>query len=243
MKLRTMRTLLITLAVIILSLTTANAENFWTDDYSPYMFQYSQTGIVLCTQLTIRTEPSTSASEYGKLNNGQTCTIIGQYDEWYIIDLSSLDGGYFFSSYNPYGFIKSSLVKLNPYWITLTQYTNLYADPWGSGVKNGEQSGRTMLVISESQDYYCVQCRDFNAGSSFIRKWDVGQYYTDGQVRYLVAEDGVPMYDSPWGDQVSKLSMYTIVTIDAYSDIYCHVTVNGGESGWVKAHYIQQIIN
>ena len=218
----------------------ADGENV----YEPYFYPYYRSGTVVCSQLTLRSTPSTSGKEYGKLKNGQTCVILGEYDEWFIIDLSSVGIS------GDYGFAKSALIKEDPAWIVLTQYTYMYTDPWeyDDAKRNGEQSGRVCLVISESRAFYCVQCKENSPGSSFIRKRDVGQYSQYGQNLHVVAEADVPVYEAPFGGGTKDvLGRFTIVNVDAYSDIYCHVTVNTGEAnqydGWVESRYLQRIIN
>ena len=244
-----LKSLLICIAVAALCMLwltisdTASADG--SDPYAPYFYQYYRTGTVVCSQLTVRNSPSTNGKEYGKMKNGQTCVILGEYDEWFMIDLSSIG-----VSSGGYGFAKSALIKEDPAWIVLTKYTYMYTDPWNyyGAKRNGEQTGRVCLIISENQDFYCVQCKENSPGSSFIRKYDVGQYSQYGQNLQVVAENDVPMYEAPFGGGTKDvLARFTIVNADAYSDVYCHVTVNTGTEkqydGWVETRYLQRIIN
>ncbi len=239
---------------------------FAYDDYTQYLSPYSHQGTVVCRQCNVRSSPKTSASSYGKLKNGQTCTIIGEYGEWTMVDLSSCgfnDQGY--------GFVKKGLIETDPYWIVLTQYTYLYATPWQmNGSRNGEQSDRVMLVIEEQYPWYAVQCCENTPGTSFVYFGDVKQYSQPGQNLHVIAEDQVPVYDAPWGRQISMLDKFTIVNVEYgyyggnsgiqeypfdnnYSD-QCYevdgftcVTVNYGQNnaytGYVKSQYVQRIIN
>ena len=224
--------------------TTAHAENI-TNPYQQYYYNYAHPGTVICTQLTVRTDPSTTASEYGKLKNGQSCSILGQYGEWYIIDLASCN---YKDHPTGYGFAKEALIKQDPYWIVLTQYTYMYTTPWQKANKrNGEQSGRVCLVIEEEYPFYAIQCREYTAGTSFVFQWDVGQYSKAGQNLYVCVEDSIPIYDSPWGQQIKTVDKFTIVDVDSVSGIYSHIVVNAGTakefSGWIQSQYIQKIIN
>ena len=234
--------IVIVVIIAIVASTSANAE---TNPYQPYYYQYSHTGTVICTQLTVRTEPSTSAREYGVLKNGQSCTILGKYGDWYIIDLSSCN----YKNYpSGYGFAKESLIEQDPFWIVLTKYTDMYANPWRiSNKKNGEQSGRVMLVIEENYPFYNVQCRESTAGSSFIYTWDVGQFSSPGQNLHVIVEDNVPILDPDNGIVFKKLSKYTIVNVKSVSGEYSLVALDYDTIteylGWVKTQYVQRIAN
>ncbi len=231
--------------------------------FYPGGYNYTISGTVICRQLNVRSEPKTSAKSYGKLKNGQTVIIVGEYDDWTVVDLSSC--GF---NMQGTGYVKKGLIKPDPHWIVLTQYTNLYATPWQmTNPKNGEQSGRVMLVIEENYPFYAVQCCEETPGTSFIYMGDVGQYSQYGQNLYVVAEKNVPIYDAPWGRQISTLDRFTIVNVEAggygysgiqeypfenyeqyyESDGFYYVTVNYGQndafSGYVPIQYIQKIIN
>ncbi len=214
-------------------------------EYYQYLYPYSHTGTLVCSRATVRKSPSASSGEYGKLKNGQTCVIVGKYNEWLIIDLASCN---FNSNPSGYGYVKEGLIKSDPYWIVTTQYTYLYATPWQSAnLRNGEQSNRVFLVIEENYPFYAVQCTESTAGSSFIYQWDIGRYSKDGQDLYVIAEDKVPILDGPYGRQTSTLERFTIVNVTGYNGEYYYVTVNVGTnnefSGWVKSQYCQKIIN
>jgi hypothetical protein len=248
----------------VIGMTFAPSEAL-ADDYYNYLYPYTRQGTVLCRQLNVRVSPKTSAKSYGKLKNGQTCTIVGQYNDWIMVDLNSCglsgDG-------QSFGFVKYGLIEFDPGWIVLTQYTNLYATPWQTfNYKNGEQSGRVLLVIEQNYGYYAVQCCESTPGTSFIYAGDVGQYSQYGQNLYVVAEDKVPVYDAPWGRQISTLDRFTIVDVayggygntgiqqypfETYDECYendgfTYVTVNYGQEnaygGYINSQYLQKIIN
>ncbi len=213
--------------------------------YQESMYQYAHYGTVISSQLTVRREPDSNSSGYGRIKNGQSCKILGKYGGWLILDLSSLglDG-----APEGIGFVKSNLVKEDPFWIVLTQYTLMYATPWQSmNLENGEQTDRVLLIIEEQYPFYAVQCKENSAGTSFIYQSDVGSYSRDGENLYVCVEDNVPLLDSPSGNPISTIDKFTIVNVDSYYGDYCHVTVNfrdyNAYSGWVKTQYIQKVAN
>ncbi len=208
-----------------------------------HYYQYSQTGTVVCSQLTVRSEPSASSSEIGKMKNGQTCTIVGRQDDWLIVDVSSCR---FQDVYWGYGYVKDNLIKLDPYWIATTQYTELFATPWENSLKNGEQYDRVFLVIGEQYPFYAVQCKEYSAGTSFIRMQDVGRYSQDGQNLHVCAEDDVLLYEGPYGDPIRTVDKFTIVNVDMVDGDYCHVVSMDSQDyfdGWMQNHFIQRIAN
>ncbi len=230
------------ICLIVVAPVSANAEE---NPYDMYLYPFERYGTVICTQLTVRSAPSTGATEYGKMKNRQNCRIVGEYQTWFMVDLASIG---ITNSQASYGFVQASLIKEDPAWIVLTKYTYMYTDPWNSYIpkQNGQQSGRVLLVISENDEFYCVQCREGTAGSSFIHKWDVGQYTKDGMPSYVVVGDKVPMYDTNW-NLVEELSYYTIVKVLNSTDDHYYIALNYGTEqerhGWVQRDYIQRIIN
>lgn len=227
--------------VLVASLSSVAFAGYSADvDY-----QYNRSGTVHCSRVTVRSAPDSSSSGYGKLRNGQTCTIVGETGGWWIIDLSSC--GFADHTYG-YGYAKRDLISLDPSWIVVDPYTYLYTDPWYSGKLNGEQYDRVYLVISESAEFYCVQCTEDAAGSSFIRKYDVPQYSQEWQNLYVIAENNVPMRDNPDGSTINTLSRYTIVNVeswDGYGYYYVRVLSDTDYEycGWVNRQYVQKVIN
>ena len=223
--------LCVLLSVCILPISLA-------DDYRTY--EYERPGTVICTQLTVRSSPSTNASEYGKLKNGQTCTILGHVDDWYALDLASCS----FKKYsNGVGYVKDSLVVEDPHWIATTKYTYLYTDPWYTNKTNGEQKGRVFLVISENQWYYCVQTRETTAGSSFILKSDVEQYSSYNEYNFVVINDSIPVYDDSLSQQIATLKKFDIVQFIISNGEFYQVKMKDESIGWVQSSQLQRIIN
>ena len=85
---------------------------------SPYMYRW--TGIVICTNITVRATPSTSAKKYGQLHNGDVIYILGEDGDFYAIDLIS--AGIENQDTN-IGYVLKALIKESPTWIVLTKYT------------------------------------------------------------------------------------------------------------------------
>lgn len=130
------------------------------------MSTYQKMGIVTCTNVSIRKEPDTRAGRYTRLENGDSVMIAGEWDkDWYIVDLKYLGQG------EGQGYALKEYIATNTYNIILNESAILWADPFGSGIANGEKTkGTTMLVLAETADWFVVQTREFSAGSSFIQK-------------------------------------------------------------------------
>ena len=215
------------IALLITSLscfTIASADGYNSNYYYSYQARWS--GIVICTNISIRESPSTSAKRYGQLHNGDVVTIVGENNGWYTILLSSTGLKDIPPDDYAVGYAKSSLIKANPYWIILTQYTAVYDDPWWTGNSNGEFVAETpLLVKSENEFYYCVQTKNGAAGSSFIRKSDVGQYTPDCEPGYAVVVDGPTDVWNYMGDSyvIGTLKTLDIVQVVEWGPDYSHI--------------------
>lgn len=127
-----------------------------------------KTGIVVSTTVSVREEPDTRSDRYTKLSNGNLVQIVGEVGDWYIIDLTSL------GFKEGEGYALKNYIDTDVYYITLSDTVKLWADPFGTGVANGEKNkGTQMLVLYENAEWYVVQTRENSAGSSFIRKKDL----------------------------------------------------------------------
>lgn len=222
----------------------ADAERYYEAEYA---YRFMWTGVVMCTNITVRMSPNTSAQKYGQLHNGDVVKIVEQLDGWYAIDLQTSglkdvpDG---------VGYVKSSLVKSNPYWIVTTKYTPVYSDPWGTGNSNGEISVNTpMMVVSENDYYYCVQTRPQSAGSSFIRKYDVGKFTPDCEPGFAVAIDG-PVYVLSYFDpgyQLGTLDSFDVVQVVEWGPQNSHIFYTKKDGTYYDAYvptmYLQPVIN
>ncbi|MBQ9267168.1 MAG: SH3 domain-containing protein [Clostridia bacterium] len=206
-------------------------------------YYYSRSGIVICTNVSIRESPSTSAKAYGQLHNGDSCLIVGRQGNWLLIDLASCG---FKNNPEGVGYAKASLISEEPYWIVLTKYTVLYTDPWGTGDSNGEKSaGTPLLVTSENGEFYCVQTKSGSAGASFIRKRDVGWYSNSQYAQYIVIDGDVPLYDyyGAGSNQVGKLKTLTIVDVISYGGAYSYICYGNDNYAWIETQHLQRIAN
>jgi len=214
------------------------------EDISPYLYAEPHPGIVVCTQLTVRNRPATGGKQIGQLKNMQICTIVGKYNDWYILD--TYESGLPSDAY-AYGYAKDSLILQDPYWVVTTKYTPLYCSPWRmDNLRNGEQSGRVLLVIEENYPWYCVQCKESTAGSSFVRREDIGQYSTAEQNLYVVVQDKAELLSEDWAP-VETLSRTTIADVIETRGAYSHVRLYAGTDketiGWILSKYLQRIVN
>ena len=205
----------------------------------PYYNQANSIGVVICTRLNVRLEPRTSANSIGTLTNGQSCIIVGEYGDWYAVDLASLK---FKDAPSGIGYIKKGLLQENPQWIILTKYTELFTDPWGSGKKNGEQSKRALMVIARNNYYFCVQCTESSAGSAFVRISDVGQYSQQGTRNYVVIQKDIPLVNTN-GEVISNLKRFEVVRMYSYGTEYSYVYTESNLAGYVETRYLGAVIN
>ena len=237
--------------LMIVSLTTAFADGgyYYNSNYS-CAYQYRWSGIVICTNISIRESPSTSAKRYGQLHNGDVVTIVGENNGWYTILLSSTGLKNIPLDDYAVGYAKSSLIKSNPYWIVLTQYTYVYDDPWWTGNQNGEFTANTpLLVKSENDQFYCVQTKNGTAGSSYIRKSDVGRFTPDCEPGFGVVVDGPVDVWTYYGDSyvLGQLKTLDVVQVVEWGAESCHIFYKVDDTNyddaWVSALKLQPVIN
>ena len=206
---------------------------------------YESSAICICTNASIREAPNTSAKRYGQLHNGDVCKIIGEEGQWAIIDLTST--GLPDVPKDGIGYALKRLFKRSPYWIVLTNYTDVYADPWYSGQSNGALVENTpLLVISENKDFYCTRLKNGQAGVTFVKKSDVGYYTSDYTSSYAVVAKGpISVYSDDW-HELGTLKALDIVQVYSWLDdySYIHIEIKGETlEGWVDTNCIQPVIN
>ncbi len=182
MKLRIVSLLLVLVLLSGLMMSFASADNYtgtagtmvWDAAAQAYLYGEDHYGIVICTRLTVRDRASTGGASLAKLKNGQPVKILGVTADssFYLLDPESC--GISDTTRYPYGYVKTELVKIDPYFIATTRLTNLYATPWSTALKNGEQNNRFFLVIDQYNDWYAVQNAESTPGTAFIRTRDVG---------------------------------------------------------------------
>ena len=237
-------TLIVVISILAITCCVSALADGYQYEYN-YAYQYRWNGIVICTNISIRESPSTSAKRYGQLHNGDVVNIVGEQNGWYLIDLKSTglkdvpDG---------IGYAKSSLIVSNPYWIVLTKYTPVYANPWWTGKSNGEiSSGTPMLVIDENNDFYCVRLHNGQAGVTFVRKYDVGRFNPECEPSYCVVVDGpVDVYNYDFSQVIGTLKTLDLVQVVAYSGENAHIYYKIGDSyydAWTKTINLQPVIN
>ncbi len=169
--------------LMIISCGTAVAEEF--------------TGYVLANSISVRVSPNTNSTKLYSAKCGSSLTIIGETGEWYIVDL--LRSG--LQTTEGYGYVRSCFVSEGFYIQISNGSVLLYRDPW-SGKDNGERTaGESLLVTYETDEWLVVQTNRNTAGTSFIRKADIGlanqTVYTFG-TRYRFEAGG---YITTYGDR------------------------------------------
>ena len=220
---------------------------FADGDYQSVYYEDAERyyGIVICTNISIRQSPSTSAKRYGQLHNGDVVAIVGEQNGWYEIDLASTGLS---NVPNGSGYAKQGLIRPTPTWIVLTKYTNVYTDPWHTGYKNGEiTEGTPMLVITENKEFYDVRLHSGQAGVTFVRKKDVGQFTQDCEPGYAVVVDGpAKVYSYENWKKIDSLETLELVQVFDWEEDFSYVMYERDGQiiyGWVETFFIQPVIN
>ena len=135
------------LALLSLSVASADPAAYWDDATQSYLYYAPHYGIVICRQMNVRDRAATNGQTYGSIKNGQPVKILGisQNGSFYVLDLASC--GFQNTGAATVGYAKSSLIKIDPEFLATTKLTNLYATPWSTSLKNGEQTGRFFLIV------------------------------------------------------------------------------------------------
>ena len=229
--------------MLMLLLPAAHADGYttWDPVNQAYMYNDAHYGIVICTKMNVRNQPSTSGSTYGSIRNGQPVKILGvtQDGNFYLLDLASCG----ISSDQYYGYAKASLIKIDPEYLIASRLLNLYATPWGDGMKNGEQTNRAFLVISEENGWYAVQATETTPGTAFIRTKDAPANYTG---RYIVTWD-TDLYDDNTIAKYQSVKRFTVGSLIGVSGDYSRMLFNEGTANefyaWVYNQYLAPVIN
>ena len=236
-------------ALLLLSLpfscALADGAASWDPATQSYLYTGGRYGIVLCTRMNVRDQPSTRGNSYGSIKNGQPVTILGvtEKGDFYVLDLASC--GFAGYSTGDYGYAKSSLIKMDPEFIATTKLTNLYATPWSTEKKNGEQTNRFFLIIDQHNEWFAVQAMEGSPGSAFIRSRDIGQYTPQYQSMYVVTWD-TALYDDNMNHIQNVKRFTTGSMLDASGD-YSLVVFNEGTASelqaWILSQYLAPIFN
>ena len=241
------------LLITLLPLAAAGADgvNYWDDEMNAYLYPEWHYGIVLCRQMNVRNKASTNGSAYGQIRNGQPVKILGitQNNDFYVLDLESCG---FKADPGAYGYAKASLIKMDPEFIATTKLTNLYATPWSTEQKNGEQTGRFFLLIDEYKNWYAVQAMESTPGTAFIRTRDVGTYNNYG-TSFVVTWETKVYAEQSWDDlgKVGRFTPCRLITsysgANSISSEYSLVLFNEGKkdeyTAWILNQYIAPIHN
>ncbi len=253
---RLLRILSLALALVLLSalyvpqsFADGYALTYWDATAQAYFYNAGHYGIVLCTKMTVRDRASTNGKALGTIRNGQPVKIVGitQLNQpgsaFYLVDLASC--GITTGGPGSYGFAKASLIRIDPCYIATTKLTNLYATPWSTDLKNGEQANRFFLVIDEYPNWYAVQTADGSAGTSFIRTADIGTY-SAGNPRYVITRE-TPVYDEATWAQLQTVKRLSVGTLVTFSGDNVLLVFNQGKvnefRGWVPALCVASLLN
>lgn len=246
--------LLLAALFLLLPLSFAGADggsyydstSYYDSVTDSYLFGTPHTGIVICTKMNVRDRASTNGKSYGSIKNGQPVKILGTSRDgnFYVIDLQSC--GFSNQAAGSYGYAKNSLIKIDPEFIATTKLTNLYATPWSTELKNGEQNGRFFLIIAEYGNWFAVQSAESTPGSAFIRAADVGSY-SQYAAKYVVTWDTVTYTDLTTWAQASSVKRFTVGRLQDISGDYTLLLFNEGAanqfSAWVPSLYVAPIRN
>ena len=246
----------VSLLVMLLPLSFACADGgyggsggysttYYDANYNAYMYSDPHIGIVICQRMNVRNRASTSGSTYCQIKNGQPVKVLGitSDNNFYVLDLDSCG-----ATSNPggFGYAKASLIKIDPEFFATTRMTNLYATPWTTDIKNGEQSGRFFLVLAQYSNWYAVQTMETSPGTSFVRMSDVGQYTQAYHTMYVVTWDTAAYDASTWA-QLPNVKRFTPGSLQNISGDYTLLLFNEGTanqySAWVPSQYVAPILN
>ena len=230
------------LLLLPLAVAGADSSTYWDSASQSYYFNEPHYGIVICRQMNVRNRAATSGTSYGQIKNGQPVRILGisQDSKFYVLDLQSCG---FNAAAGSFGFAKSSLIKIDPEFYYAPSTIDLYATPWGDGMKNGEQSKRFFLIISRNNGWCAVQTLESSPGTSFIRIGSTPQYY---QGKYVVTWDA-PLYDEYSGAQIQTAKRFTSGRMVNMSGDRALLVFNEGAANefraWIPMLYIAPVID
>ena len=232
---------IVVMLFLLLPAAVADGYTTWDPASQAYMYNDVHYGIVICTKMNVRNKPSTSGTTYGSIRNGQPVKVLGitQDGNFYLVDLDSCG----IPSDQYYGYAKASLIKIDPEYLVASRLLNLYATPWGDGLKNGEQTNRVFLVISEANGWYAVQATENTPGTAFIRMKDAPENYTG---RYVVTWD-TDLYDDSPMTKYSTVKRFTVGSLIGISGDFSRMVFNEGTNNefyaWVNSQFVAPVIN
>lgn len=220
-----------------------DSSSYWDSSANAYLYNTPHYGIVLCTKMSVRNKPSTSGTAYGTIRNGQPVKILGvsQDGNFYLLDIASCS---ITTTKATRGFAKASLIKKDPEFIQASRLLNLYATPWGDGLKNGEQNNRFFLIISQNYNWYAVQSTESTPGSAFIRTGDVSPTYN--HTKYVITWDA-ELRDEDTMAALRTVRRFTVGRLLKTSQKRSLLVFNEGTDseyrGWVLTQFTAPVIN
>lgn len=139
----------------------------------PVVTYADSTGVVLANYVSVRQSPDESSKRLYKATSSKELVIVGQIGEWYVVDLMASS----FSTEGGIGYVKSVYIATTGYWLKLNRNSvKFYNDPW-SGLANGERGSSDIIFVTyETSEWLVVKTNNESAGSSFVKKADVGLY-------------------------------------------------------------------
>jgi len=233
------------LSLLPLSFAGADGASYYDGNTDSYLYNEPRLGIVICRQMNVRDRAATSGATLGQIRNGQPVKIMGTSRDgnFYALDLESC--GITNQGAGAVGFAKASLIKMDPEFIATTKLTNLYATPWTTELKNGEQTGRFFLMLGQYNNWYAVQAMETSPGTAFIRTGDVGQY-SPYYAMYVVTWDS-PAYDGNTWAQIAAVKRFSVGRLMNVGSDYTLLLFNEGKnneySAWIPNLYVAPIIN
>ena len=233
------------LLLLPLSVAGADGPSYWDPQSQSYLYSGACYGIVICTKMNVRDRASTSGKTLGSISNGQPVKVVGtsQDGNFYLVNLASC--GIATTDPDAYGYAKSSLIKLDPEFIGTRKLVNLYATPWSTELKNGEQTNRFFLVLDRNNGWYAVQAQERGVGTAFIRSNDIGQYSGYSSM-YVVTWDAQLLDEASWSP-VRTVKRFSVGSLFNVSGDYSLLVFEEGTAneyrGWINTQYIAPIVN
>lgn len=187
-------------------------------------------------QLNVRPEPNTNQAAIGKLNEGDTVTILGESGNWYQIEYN-----------NGFGYVSKDYVSLtNPAVEKKTGYVynldgttlNVRPQPNTSQAAVGKlNEGDTVIVVGESGNWYEIE---YNNSTAFVSKdyvtFTKPGSHPDGNINFEknprtgVVIDGVPTLNVRQAATTSSSILGTLTSTN-------EVTIVGRENDFYKIKY------
>ena len=258
--------ILVLSTVLSVSISSADGDMYFDETTKAFMFNEPHYGIVICTQMNVRADASTRSKSYGKIKNSMPVKILGITDraEFYVLDLQSC--GITNQDPGSYGYVKANLVKIDPWFVYLQKLTYLYATPWNADIgmpeitadmstwivqpptklKNGEQDGRSFLIIGQQNNWYAVQSAESAPGTAFIRSKDIPTDDLNYMNTYVITWEA-PLLSKESKAQIKTIDRFTLGELKSIEGDYALMTFFQGTeneiTGYIDRLYIAPLLN